>query len=355
MSNLEHKKSALLCFITVFLAINLVSPCFSAETWHLSEGDKWEKLTEDDGNEYLLDVADIKRKIAKGKVKPAAEALEKLKKKYPELAGPDLEKFIEAEILFAKKKYIKASRKYEEFLDKWQESPFYESALERQYTIASAFIKGKKRRVLGIFSLSAFEEADNIMHDIVQRDEDAPIAKRALVTLAEGYKQQREFMDAYLVWEEIRSRWAQDKQIGKESLYQMAESLHLAYKGPKFDDTTLLSAKTYYENFKANYPMDVEKYDIDAKIKFIDEQMAAKQYHIAQYYNRADLPEAANLYYQHVEDKWPATTAAKFANDRIEDVKAGKKNAGEPKTSQRKLFDTACLFLDNWFGLSALE
>lgn len=79
--------------------------------------------------------------------------------------------------------------------------------MERQYSIADTFINGHTRSFLVVFRLHAYEEADIIMHDIADRSGDAPIAKRALKTLAKGYQKRKKYIEAYDVWAEISSTW----------------------------------------------------------------------------------------------------------------------------------------------------
>ncbi|MCF7955144.1 MAG: outer membrane protein assembly factor BamD [Phycisphaerae bacterium] len=348
----KNSGSVLSVGIIFFLILIVSGWAGAAETYHLKGGSQWQKIDQG-GNEYILAVSNIKKLIAESKHKKAAKAIDELKAAFDDLVGEDLDALVEAELLFAKKKLIKASRKYEEFLDSYPDSSFYESAMERQFTIADTFIKGRKRTVLGILRLHAYEEADNIMHDIADRSGDAPIAKRALTTLAKGYQKRNKYIEAYDVWAEMSSRWPTG-ELGKTSLLEMAQSLHSAYKGPKYDSSSLGSARSYYEDFKARYPQEVSKYDIDEKIQLVDEQLAYKEFEIARYYSRAELPEAASLYYQHAEDSWPETTAAKMASEVIEQQKAGQDIIAVKKTAERKLFDLSCLFLDNWFGLSAI-
>ena len=63
----------------------------------------------------------------------------------------------------------------------------------------------------------------------------------------------------------------------------MARCKHAAYKGPKYDASNLISAESYYKNFKLRYPKDAEKFAIDEKLKLINEQIALKKFRVAEY------------------------------------------------------------------------
>lgn len=350
----RNSRSSLLSMKLFFLTFIVVVSANAAETYHLKDGKDWQKVSDSSDGGYIAAVWNIKKLITKGKDKDAAKAIKELKTAFPKFAGEDLDALIEAELLFAKNKYIKASRAYEKFLDSYPDSKFYESALEKQFLIADAFLKGKKRTVMWVLNLHAYEEADHIMYDIADRTGDAPIAKRSLITLAKGYQDRKQYIEAYDVWSEISSRWPTG-DLGRDSLLQMAQSLHAAYKGPRYDCSSLISAKTYYENFKARYPQEVDTYDVNEKIKLIDEQFAYKELETAKYYSRAELPGAANLYYQHTSESWPETMAARVANETLEQLKSGETIEAEKKPLERGLFDAACVFLDNWYGFSAID
>jgi outer membrane protein assembly factor BamD (BamD/ComL family) len=315
------------------------------DTWHLKGDGEWQKVAEDADGKYMLAVAKVKQLISAGEVEPAQKALEQLKKDFPDIAWAELDAFMEAELLYAQGKWAKAVRKYDEFIAAWPDSWLYESALEREYSVAMAFLSGEKRRVIKMLKLSAYEEGAKIMRRIADRvGDDAPIAKRGLIALAKSYQKRKRFLEAYEAWADVSSRWPTG-EIGREALLEMAHSLHSAYKSHKYDPASLVSARSYYESFKLRYPQLAGNYDIDAKITMIDEQLAYKQLSIGEYYDRTDNKQAANLYYQMVIDSWPGSTAAKTAKDKIAAV-----GTEQERSLRRRLFDAGTTFLDNWFG-----
>lgn len=338
-------------FLVILFAVLFGTYADAAETLHLGSDDQWKNTADEPGGKLLLAAAKIKQVVETGDTESALNYIDQLKTDFPDIAGPDLVVFTEAELLYAKGKWNKAIKKYDELLDSFPDSWLYTSALERQFSVATAFLAGEKRRVLKYIKLSAYEEGEKIMQKIADRTGDAPIAKRALRTVAESYEKKGQFLDAYEAWAEIATKWPTG-QMGKESLLKMAQDLHSAYKSPKYDASSLLSAKSYYNDFKIRYPQLESEHGIDDKIKMIEEQLAYKQFTTGQYYDRADSPQAANIYYQYVIDKWPDSAAAKMAKAQIEKKKS---QAGETTKKDRKLgrklFDAGNNFLDKWPGL----
>jgi outer membrane protein assembly factor BamD (BamD/ComL family) len=329
----------------------------SADTLHLTGDGEWEKVADDAAGKYMLAVAKIKQLITAGEVKSAQDALERLKADFPDAAGADLDAFMEAEMLYAARKWAKAVKKYDEFIEAWPGSSLYESALEREYAIATAFLGGEKRKVLKVLKLSAYEEGVKIMRRIADQAGDAPIAKRALIAIASSCEKRGKFFvtdpdqtDAYETWTDISSRWPTG-ELGQEALLGMAHSLHSAYRSHQYDSAGLESARRYYEDFESRYSVLADEHNIDAKITMIDEQLAYKQFAIGQYYERAENKQAANLYYQLVVDDWPGTAAAEAAAAKLETADTKAPSGKQKRTVKRRLFDAGNTFLDSWFGL----
>lgn len=297
--------------VITLLSASLV---MSEETWRLDREGQLQAVS--DADKYLVAVSEIKKLVDMGETRAVGQAIEQLKKDFPEIAGADLDAFLEAEVLFCGGTLSKAERAYEKVLSGYPQSELYEAVLDRQFSIGTAYLGGQKRRVLGIFKMRRYAEGERIMEKISERRGDSPIARRAALAIVESYEKRGKFIDAFDKWSGISSRWPTG-QIGKDALLGMARCKHAAYRGPKYDSTHLVSAKSYYERFKLRYPQDAEEMDIDGRLKQIDEQLAYKQFGIGEYYHKAKNKQAGNLYYQMVLDNWPESTAAKMARERM--------------------------------------
>ena len=343
----------LLWTVLCTLAFGVIAGICTAETLRLDPQGSWQNLDQDPQGQYLLKIAEIKQKIASGDKKTAMAALQQLKQDFEGQVGPDLDAFIQAEQLFAKNKLAKAAKKYQIFLKDRPLSPLAPSAEERLFSIAAAFLQGQKRVIMGILPLPAFDEGAEIMQDIADRHGDQPIALRALTSLAQAYEKKQFYPDAYRVWSQIADLWPTG-QAGQNALLRMAQSMHAAYKGPKYDATWLASAKSYYHDYLARYPQHAGQINVQNTLELITEQQAYKDYSIADYYDRTDQVQAANLYYGLVTDDWPGT-GADLRVKHLRSVQADGSIGPKQKSWRRKTFDLTARFLDSWFGLTALS
>ena len=311
--------------IVIVLAVLLLS-AFSPTRAEIRYSDK-------DGQDgFSMAVAQTKMLVDTGRCKASKKAFEQLKTDFPDITMPDsneLELFIEAEMLRCKGNFAKAARQYTRLMDQFPpESRFYGPALDRQYRIATAFMAGEKKTVLGIFKIKGYAEGIRIMDGINYRlGFDDPIGLKAAVEVAKSYQERKKFDEAYYRWEEIREQCRSD-ELRKEALLAMAQCRLAVYRGYEYDTSSLIgrplnpesyynSAKNCYEKFRQQYPDDANDFGIGQSLKEIDEKMALKQFKIGQYYQENGNNLSANLYYRMVVERWPQTEAAKMAEEML--------------------------------------
>jgi outer membrane protein assembly factor BamD (BamD/ComL family) len=344
------------------LVLTMIMPGLApgAETFQLGEG-QWLNVADSPDSEYIQAISNLKQQVSKSEVNAVNDSILKMKSDFPERTGPDFDSYLKGEVLYANAKWAKAVNAYDVFLDTFPNSPLYESALERQLSIATAYLNGQKRIVLKFIKLSAIgdaaEDAPAIIYKVVDRVGDSPMAQRALILLANSYSKNKAYLDARETWSEINFRWSTG-QIGQESLLQLAYNSHSAYDGPRYDHTAITSARTYYTQFKTRYPDLVGPNQIDQKINMVDEQLAYKQYTIGDYYSRTDHPEAAEMYYKYVVEKWPGSGAAEMAQAKLDNEPVTIISVEKPGRKLKKkgmfdglgktLFNVSNKFVDSW-------
>ena len=119
----------------VFAVAAVLSGFVQAETYHLGNDNSWKNAADTPDGEYLLAVSKIKRQLVAGTQADVVEALETLKSDFPEIAGAEIDSYLEAEKLYADIKWYKAATVYKRFLDAWPESVLRPAAMERVYSI----------------------------------------------------------------------------------------------------------------------------------------------------------------------------------------------------------------------------
>jgi outer membrane protein assembly factor BamD (BamD/ComL family) len=265
-------------------------------------------------------VAQIKNLIYQGETEAVHEAYQQLEKDFPEIAGPQLDAFSKAEILLSQGKLSKAFRAYDAFVSNYPQSKLYDTAIDRQFSIGRDYLAGEKKTVLLLFKVKGYAEGVRIMDKLSDRLGNSQLALEASLAVAENYEKRGEFDDAYHQWSQIQSRWPTG-DAGRDALLGMARCKLANYRGPRYDASTLVSAKSYYGNFKLRYPNAAEKIGVDKILGGINEQLAQKALVTADYYARTGNKQSAYLCYQLVLDDWPGTEAAERAVQKLETQK----------------------------------
>ena len=326
--------------LTAAAAVILVwwLPWVAADTWWLGDDQQWKPVSPEGPESFLLAVSEAKKLVNSGQVKAAREAFGRLEKDFPELAGPDFDAFIEAELLFGQAKFTGAVRGYEKLLNDYPESRFRDAALDRLFATGTAYLGGQKKRVFWLFSIRGYAEGVKIMERITDRvGLDSALGLRAAKAVAESYEKRRLYDEAYLKWWEMSLQW-QTGPIGRDTLLGMARNRHASYNKPAesrrthYDSSRLVSARSWYEKVQSLYPEDANRLGVEDTIRRIDEQIALKQLGIARYYQRTGKARAANLYYDMVIADWPDTRAAATARA----VRAGNMDGKKEKNDQLK-------------------
>ena len=192
--------------ITLIMAVVVLLSSISmvwADTWRLGKDQDWQTVSIDGSDKFLLAVAETKKLVNTGQAKAASQAFEKLKKDFPEIAGPDLDIFIKAEMLFCKGKFVDAVDNYERLLTKYPESKLRNAALDRQFGIAMAFLGGQKITTLGVFEVAGYSEGMKIMDKLSRKASDTPFGTEASVAMAQKYEEKGQYTRALRIYEKL--------------------------------------------------------------------------------------------------------------------------------------------------------
>jgi len=321
----------------------------SAETYRLSDEKGWQNVADDPESKYLLAVSKIKQQLLTGTDADVVDALESLKNDFPEMAGTEIDAYLAAEKLYADAKWYKAATAYKKFLGAWPDSVLQPAAMERLYSIATAYLQGQKRVFIKILKLPAFDTGVELMNDVADRAGSSPMGLRALTTLAESQEKKKLFLDAFNTWQQIADQWPTGKTRQTATL-RMAQALHASYDGVQYDDSSIEKARAYFQDYNNQYPEDAARLGVPETINLITEQLAYKQYETGFYYERTGKPDVASQYYQKVLKEWPKSKAATMAQARMAP------DAVSPikMTTRRRAVNGTTVFLDNWFGLEPL-
>ena len=233
-------------------------------------------------------------------------------KSHPKAPDRDRGLFLLAEVYFQSGDRIRAFYHLDELLDNYPESRLFYPAMELQYEIADAYLRGYKNTFLGLAVLGAEDEAIEMLYRIQERSPGSPLAEKALRRTADYYFATSQFdlaADAYGAF--VRS-YPRSPDVPQVKLRQAFSSL-AQFRGPNFDATPLIDARAQFKDVQARYPDLAAEANVGQWIDKIDADLARKAYQAGDYYRRTGYPTGAVYYYRYVIETYPNTREAALA------------------------------------------
>jgi outer membrane assembly lipoprotein YfiO len=204
---------------------------------------------------------------------------------------------------------VRAFYHLDELMDHFPESPLFFQALELQYEIADAFLRGYRERFLLMPIKSLHEEAIEMLFRIQQRAPGSAVAERALLRTADYYFSRGDFDLAGDAFAAYARSYPHSPRLPAARLRQAFSNMG-QFRGLPYDAAPLHDARAQLVDFAADYPALAREENVAMLIEWIDNLLAQKTYQAADFYHRTRKPLAAGYSYRYVIDTYPDSPQA---------------------------------------------
>lgn len=233
-------------------------------------------------------------------------------KAYPKAPDRDRGLYLLAQIYYESGERIRSFYHLDELMDNFPESRYFFPALQLQYDIAIAYLDGMKDTFLGLPIVSMTDEAIEMLYRIQERSPGSPLAERALKRTANYYFNTSQFdlaRDAYNMFVRTYPRSPDVPQIRLRAAFSsLAE-----FRGPVFDATPLIDARTQFKEIQAQYPELAADANVSGWIDRIDSDLANKAYYTGRFYQRTNRLRGAVFMYRYVIGTYPNSHEAELS------------------------------------------
>ena len=212
--------------------------------------------------------------------------------------------FLKGQSLYDQKSYYSAVEVYEQLLEDYGASSFFEASLKQEMVIAQLFLKGKKRWLWKFIPVSARTEALEILEGVARRWPGSELAAEALMLQGDYYQQHEQYIEAVATYQLLVEHYSHSRYY-EPALLQIAKATHAQYRGPEYNDGCLMDARLRYEQYRSRFPGKAESLDISEQIETINWQECDKHLNIADYYTRTKRTGAAEYYLSYIDERWP--------------------------------------------------
>ena len=314
-------------YIMTLAAIALLSPAPAAgdSKWGKFEWKKgkWVRAEPKKGSP-AADVAAMRDLLIGKKHAKVISAAKKILKNYPLSAYGEEAMLLAGEAELAREHYYQAFEWFEKQLARFPTGKFYQRALDREFTVAEAFLAGKKRIALKVFRLPAREEGLDILARIVEHAPGSVIARKAVMRIGDHHYNRVEYAEAIDAYDTYVELFKNDPDC-EYAMLQACRATHAQFKGIDYDDTPLLEAQQRYKTFAERYVKAAGRENVAGILKEIRETRAKKMYITGDFYKRTGRPGPAAYYFQQVIEAYGETAWAGMARQALGlmgDVKA---------------------------------
>jgi outer membrane assembly lipoprotein YfiO len=302
--------------LTLLLAVPLAAVA-APRTWEFHDG-RWEVVRQPAARPTSDPVLDrVERMIAQGHNTTARKTAIQWLKSHKQSLIRDRALYLVAEALYQGGDRIKSFYYLDELMDEYPSSPLFYQALQKQYDIADAYLKGYKIRFLGIPLFGASGEAVEMLYRIQQRAPGSPLAEKALRRTADWYYSQSDFdlaADAYAAY---ARQYPRSPDLPRIRLREAFASL-AQFRGTLFDATPLIDARTQLVHLAAEYPQLAKEENLLSVIQRIDNTFAAKILATGDFYQRTGELKAAVYNYRFLVKTYPEDPMAALAQKRLD-------------------------------------
>lgn len=238
-----------------------------------------------------------------------------------------------AEAMIGRKQFDEAHKLLQQFLDEYGGMAITVDALRLEFIIAEAYLGGVKRKVWGIFRVSAVDEGHKILDDIIADYPDTKLAELAHKAKADRLFSAGDHDLAEMEYARLLRDYAQSR-YQEYALRRAADAALASFAGLEYDESALVEAQERYEDFRVRFGSAADREQVTVILESIRQSRAEKEHRIGEYYERTDHLSSAVFYYQLVVKEWPDTIAATKSAARLELLGAPLPVAAGPKPSE---------------------
>jgi outer membrane assembly lipoprotein YfiO len=258
----------------------------------------------------------IREKSEAGKHGAVVGAVKKHLKKFPSDATCEEAMLLAGQSELARKRYYKAFEWFDKQVVRYPAGPLFERGLNGEIEAGEALLGGKKRKVWGVFPISARDEGVEILEKVATHAPGTKMAESALLKVAEWYYSEGDWADAVEAYDTFVAVMPRSRHVG-QAMLNAAHATYEMYKGSGYDETPLLEAQQRYRAVQEQFPRLAERTGIARTLIEIRSTQAEKVYDCGTFYERTHRPEAAVYYYRRVVLEYPDTYYGQMSRDAL--------------------------------------
>jgi outer membrane protein assembly factor BamD len=229
----------------------------------------------------------------------------------------------------AKRYDEKAFKEYQKVLEKYPRSGKANEVLQRQYAIATRFLKGQWFKLWGyIPAFPSMERTATMFQNIVKAGPYSDVAPHAQLRLGAAREKQRHYTDAVKAYETAADRYYDRSEIAADAIYRAGMAWYQQARTAEYDQSAAGRAIAQLTDFVTLFPGDARVAEAQKIIASLKAEQARGYFATARFYEKRKKWNGALVYYNEVVLADPTSPLAEEARKRIEQLKQRRETAG---------------------------
>ena len=235
-----------------------------------------------------------------GNAKKAIKLYDKTATEYPLAPSAPQARFRQAELLEQRGEIEDSFKAYDKFLDRFQGSGLYATALSRQTQMAQSAADGDvKSSFLGLKSKLSVEKTVEMLGKVRDHAPESKAAARAQFTIGELYESKHKSKDAIAAYRKLVRDQPNSAQA-PEALFRVGKILMDEADRGNQNLANLALASEAFNDYLIQYPGDKRNAEARMLIKNLKGRDLQSSYDIAEFYLKTGKTESAKVYYRDI-------------------------------------------------------
>ena len=213
--------------------------------------------------------------------------------------------------------YYEAFLAYQQVMDKYPYTEKTDEIIEREFRIGNLFLGGQKDKILGVPIMPSMEKAIEIYQKVASNAPYGQYADKAQYQLGLTFKKLERYDEAVLAFKKFSDQYPKSDLL-EQVKYELAYCLSRASGRPGYDQRFTDEA---IEVFEGVAKQTGQGSDIDKSLAGLKEKKARSDFDTGKFYERQKQYKSALIYYQGIVDRYPQTTVAVKAAEKVKELK----------------------------------
>jgi len=327
--------------VIILAVLSAAAVCGAQDrTEHVWKDGKWVPAPKGKKGTPEGEISLMRRYLDAGKPRAARKAAKRFLQRYPTDSRREEAMMLAAQAQMDRGRYYDAFERFNYQLDQYPNGEFFERGLQRQYEIADAFLKGRKRRIIwGMFRKSGAEDGLEILAQIAQRVPGTVIAEKSVLRAADYHYEAEQAAEAVEAYDNYIKMFPKSPRLSYAML-RAARATYAQYRGEAFDDTPLVDARHRFDDFAKLYPVEARKANVPMVLSQIRNALVRRTFATAKFYRRVRRKEAAIFYYRKVIAEHRDSHWARRAKDALVELGDSEKKPADGKGADKPQSET---------------